>query len=378
MNGPTVPDEAYVPPPDGGEWERSDPRRAGFDPSRLEQAIAFAREHETPWPRDLRAYLESGYFDPPPHNELLGPVAPRGAPNGLLLRRGRIVAAWGDTRQVDMTFSIAKSYLSLLAGIAWADGLIADPDERVGATVRDGGFDGPHNGAITWRHLLQLTSEWEGTLWGKSDVIDRNRDIAVEAQGRRKGEWRDLQPPGSYWEYNDVRVNRLSLALLRRFGRPLPDVFCERIMAPIGASADWGWEGYRNSFVEIDGRMVQSVPGGGHWGGGVFIHAEDQARIGLLMLHRGKWDDRQVVPEEWVRQSAVPCGRNPQYGLLWWLNTGRDRYLGASAESFFAFGAGGNVTWVDPAHDLVAAIRWMDPNSVGAFAGMVTEAVRNG
>lgn len=369
--------DLYVPPPHGGEWERQGAERAGFDPSRLDDALAFARQHETPWPRDLRAHLEAGYFDPPPHNELLGPVAQRGAPSGLLLRHGRIVGAWGNTRQVDMTFSIAKSYLSLLAGIAWADGLIADPDEPVGRTVHDGGFDGPHNGAVTWRHLLQLTSEWEGTLWGKSDVIDRNRDIAVEAQGSRKGDWRDLQPPGTYWEYNDVRVNRLSLALLRRFGRPLPEVFRERIMAPLGASADWRWEGYRNSFVEIDGRMVQSVPGGGHWGGGVFIHAEDQARIGLLMLRCGNWGSRRVVPEEWVRQSTIPCACNPQYGLLWWLNTGQDRYPGASAESFFAFGAGGNVTWIDPAHDLVAAIRWMDPNSVGAFTGMVTAALRS-
>ena len=198
MNGPAVPDDAYVPPPDRCEWEWSDPQHAGFDPNRLDQAIAFAREQETPWPRDLRSYLESGYFDSPPHNELLGPVAPRGGPNGLLLRHGRIVAAWGDTRQVDMTFSIAKSYLSLLAGIAWGDGLIANPDERVGATVHDGGFEGSHNGAITWRQLLQLTSEWDGTLWGKSDVVDRNRDIGVEARGR-KGTWRDLQPPGTYW-----------------------------------------------------------------------------------------------------------------------------------------------------------------------------------
>ena len=366
--------QPYVPPPHGAAWETADPARAGFDPARLAEAVAFARAHETPRPRDLRAHLEAGYFDKPPDNELLGPVAPRGAPNGLLLRGGRIAAAWGDTRQVDMTFSIAKSYLSLLAGLAHAEGLIAELDEPIARTVHDGGFAGAHNGAITWRHLLQLTSEWEGTLFGKSDAIDRNRDIGTEARGL-KGTWRDLQPPGTFWEYNDVRVNRLSLALLRRFGRPLPDVFRERIMAPLGASADWRWEGYRNAFVEIDGRMVQSVPGGGHWGGGVFIHAEDQARIGLLMLRAGAWDGRQVIPAEWVRQSVVPCPQNPQYGLLWWLNTGRQRYREASAESFFAFGAGGNVTWIDPAHDLVGVLRWMDPEAIGAFMGKVMAAL---
>ncbi len=234
----------------------------------LDGAVNFALSHETPWPRDLRAHLESGFFEPPPHNELLGPIHPRGGPNGLILKDGSVVAHWGDTRQMDFTFSVAKSYLSLLAGIAVADGLIAELDEPVGRTVDDGGFDGPHNGAITWRHLLQQTSEWEGTLFGKSDIVDRNRNLAVEGKGR-KGDARPLRPPGTFWEYNDVRVNRLALALLRRFRRPLPEVFAERIMRPIGASSDWSWHGYRTSMVEIDGQMIKSVSGGSHWGGGI-------------------------------------------------------------------------------------------------------------
>jgi CubicO group peptidase (beta-lactamase class C family) len=73
----------------------------------------------------------------------------------------------------------------MLAGIAVMDGLIRDLDEPVGRTVHDGGFDGTHNSAITWRHLLQNTSEWEGSLFGKSDIIDRNRNLAVEGRGAR-------------------------------------------------------------------------------------------------------------------------------------------------------------------------------------------------
>ena len=222
----------------------------------VDGVIDFALSHETPWPRDLRAHLEAGFFEPPPDNELLGSIHPRGGPNGLILRGGSMVAHWGNMRQVDFTFSAAKSYLSLLAGIAVADGLIAELDEPVGRTVDDGGFDGPHNGAITWRHLLQQTSEWEGTLFGKSDIVDRNRNLAVEGKGR-KGDARPLRPPGTFWEYNDVRVNRLALALLRRFRRPLPEVFAERIMRPVGASSDWSWHGYRTSMVEIDGRMIE-------------------------------------------------------------------------------------------------------------------------
>jgi CubicO group peptidase (beta-lactamase class C family) len=340
----------------------------------LDEAIRYALAHETPWPRDLRVHLESGFFEPPPHNEVLGPIRPRGGPNGLVIRGGEVVARWGNTRQVDFSFSVAKSYLSLLAGIAWADGLFREMDEPVRLTVKDGGFEGPHNGAITWRHLLQQTSEWEGTLFGKSDVVDRNRNLALEGK-RRKGDARPLRAPGAFWEYNDIRVNRLSLALLRLFRRPLPEVFAERIMQPIGASSEWSWHGYRTSMVEIDGRMIESVSGGSHWGGGIAIHAEDQTRIGQLMLRRGMWERARLLPERWIEESLRPCALNPNYGLLWWLNTGRTRYPSATEGSFFASGAGGNITWVDPEHDLVAVMRWMDPAAVDRFIGLVLDGL---
>lgn len=352
------------------------PEDEGFDAARLEEAVAFAREHETPWSRDLAAVIAGNYFEPPPWNEVIGPVRARGAPNGLITRHGRLVARWGDTRQVDMTFSVTKSYLSLLAGIAFDRGLLPDPQERVAARVKDGGFESAHNSAITWHHLLQQTSEWQGSLWDKPDLVDRNRNLLTEGKpGNTKGTYRPLRNPGGFWEYNDVRVNRFSLALLRLFRQPLPEVFKDAIMAPIGASESWEWWGYRNSTVEIDGRKMVSVPGGSHWGGGVLIHAEDQARIGLLMLARGRWGGRRLLSEEWIAASATPAALNPQYGYLWWLNTGRGRYKNASPESVFASGAGGNTTWIDPATGIVAVMRWMDPAVTDGFIGRVMAAI---
>jgi CubicO group peptidase (beta-lactamase class C family) len=254
------------------------------------------------------------------------------------------------------------------------DGLIADLDEPVGLTVHDGGFEGPHNGAITWRHLLQNTSEWQGELFGKSDMIDRNRNIGLEGKGR-KGDPRPLRAPGGHWEYNDVRVNRLSLALLRRFRRPLPEVFAERIMRPIGAPDDWSWHGYRTSTVDVEGRAIESVSGGTHWGGGVLIHAEDQARIGLLMLHRGEWNGRRILPAAWIAESLTPCALNASYGLLWWLNTHHGRYKSAPENSFFASGAGGNLTWVAPDQQLVAVMRWIDPTAIDTFIRLIMQAI---
>lgn len=330
-------------------------------------AIAFAQANETKWQRDIAAQLNAGNFEPPPDNEIIGPTAPRGGQSGVILRRGKLVAEWGEPQGVDMTFSVAKSYLSILAGIAVEDGLIASLDEKVGKTVRDGGFDGPHNGAITWRHLLQQTSEWEGTLFGKADQIDRYRSLATEFAGQpgfRKGDARPLQAPGTYWEYNDVRVNRLSLALLHRFGQALPEVFAERVMRPIGASETWFWRGYHNSTVDVNGTPIESVSGGGHWGGGVFISARDQALIGQMMLEEG----RDILPDGWVRESLKPCAIKPDYGLLWWLQKNQPT---SPEGSYFGVGAGGNITWVDPAHALVVVLRWIDTAALDQFITMI-------
>ena len=85
----------------------------------------------------------------------------------------------------------------------------------------------------------------------------------------------------------------MALAALQVWRRPLPDVLREEVMEPIGASSTWRWYGYENSWVEIDGKKVQSVSGGGHWGGGMFINAYDMARFGYLFLRNGKWKDRR-------------------------------------------------------------------------------------
>ncbi len=352
------------PPPHPSPWPAAD---AAPD---LREAVAWAESNETPWPHDIAAHIVRGNFEGPPDNEIIGTVSPRGAPNGLVTRHGEKLAAWGDTRQRDMTFSVAKSYLSICAGLAWADGLLPDLDEPVGERVRHEAFRGPRNGRVTWRHLLTLSSEWEGTLFGKSEVIDRGRNLAAE--GRGKGIERPLAEPGAYWEYNDVRVNALGLALLLLVGRPLPELFAERIMGPIGASADWRWEGYRTSWVALpDGRCVQSVSGGGHWGGGCFIHAEDQARIGLLMLNRGRWQGRELLPAQWVEWSTTPCALNPSYGFLWWLNGPGERSPAAARHAFFGVGAGGNLTWIEPSSGIVAVLRWTDPAAMDGFIARV-------
>lgn len=372
---------SIVPPVDRAPWPRIDSAAGGlFDREGLEKAVAFASAQESPWPRSF--YHPDGRYvgivewnEKGPWSEVAGVVRARGGPAGLVLDRGSIAAEWGDTARADMTFSVAKSYLAILAGLAVGDGLIADLDEPVGRTVEGPWFVSAHNAHITWRHLLQQTSEWDGILWDKSDQVDHYRQVGLGGDNSRKGDLRSRQAPGSHFEYNDVRVNLLALALLQRFRRPLPDVLAERIMGPIGASRDWEWHGYRTSWTDVGDRRVQSVSGGAHWGGGMLISARDQARLGLLVARRGLWKDGQILPSRYVSEMLAPSPANGGYGFLWWLNRGSGRRQGWSEACVSAMGAGTNLIWVDPDRDIVAVVRWIDKAAVTPFLERLAAAI---
>jgi CubicO group peptidase (beta-lactamase class C family) len=347
--------------------------------SRWAETIAFAQAHEVPWPRDPAAdpaRFGVHHEDPPPWNRLHGPLHARGPVSGVVRQGGHEVAAWGEPERADQTFSVAKSYLALLAGIAHADGLLPDRDEPVAARLPGIGFDSAHNRTITWTMLLQQTSEWEGSCLGIPDTVDRWRKVGFDPNPPTgpKGGARPLQAPGSYWEYNDVRINQLSLALLHLFGRPLPEVWRERVMLPLGCSADWRWQGYDDAWVQIAGRRVQSVPGGTHWGAGVSIGARDQALIGELLLRGGAG----IVSADWVRFMFAPCAIAPFYGGLLWLNPEGRSFPGASAGSAFMVGAGGHLVWVEPAHDAVVVARWLDPAHTTGFIQRAARALQGG
>jgi CubicO group peptidase (beta-lactamase class C family) len=284
-----------------------------------------------------------------------------------------------------MTFSVTKSFLSSVVGVAVDRGMIRSVQDSVhrymapvlalgaggaltAATLIEP-FETPHNRRITWEHLLRQTSDWEGTLWGKPEWADRPTGEPSEWATRKRNE------PGAVYEYNDVRVNALALAALNVWRRPLPEVLRDEIMEPIGASTTWRWFGYETSWVEIDGRAVQSVSGGGHWGGGMFISARDQARFGLLTQRRGRWKDRQILSEQWVRMALTPTTAEPTYGFMnWFLNTDRKLLPSAPASAFMHLGNGTNMVYVDPENDLVIVARWIRRDALDGLVQRVLGA----
>jgi CubicO group peptidase (beta-lactamase class C family) len=379
----------YYPSP--AAWEHRSAAQVGLDSTKLAEAIAFAVASEAKAPRDLeQAHYQT--FGREPYGEAIGPFKTRGDQTGIIIRNGYIVAEWGEPDRVDMTFSVTKSFLSTTVGLAYDRGMIRNLKDRVRDYVppiwilsdadrfdrADRGrsslydpFDTPHNRTITWDDMLRQVSDWEGTLWNKPEWADRPSNNPADWRTRAR------VTPGSVYEYNDVRVNALALAALQVWRRPLPQVLREYIMDPIGASNTWRWTGYENSWVLMDGQPVQSVAGGGHWGGGMFISARDMARFGLLTLRRGKWNDRQLLSENWVKMATTPTAAQPTYGFMnWFLNTNKKLLPSAPTTVWVHVGNGTNIIYCDPEHDIVAVVRWIENNSQDGIVKRLLAAVK--
>jgi CubicO group peptidase (beta-lactamase class C family) len=317
--------------------------------------------------------------EPWPH--VMGPVLDRGAPNGVVWVGGREIGRWGDPSRREMAFSIAKSALGTVAGLAFDDGLLPDLDMPVVAQVPLTAFGGDAYGPgvpddpaaarrITWRHLLTQTSEWRGTLF----------DIPwwADPQGKQAPGAPSVSP-GTRFSYNDIRTNLCSLALTHLLGASNAASLGARVLEPLGVEPGWSWHGLDQMRTRVSGsEEVVVTTGGSHWGGGLWLTAEDLAKFGSLHLDGGEWEGRRLLSAEWCRRMLVPTHARRAYGLMWWRNpeagvpmddpgaaplgavAGDDAfYPGAGVRGFAAHGTGEQIVWCDPDRDLVAVVRWV-------------------
>ena len=361
--------------PSKGNWEVKLPSDFNYDSKKIQEAIDFVIENQNNGNKDLRVEILKG-FSTEPYHSIKGPTKKRGETNGLIIKDGYIIASWGDTKRVDMTFSVTKSYLSAVTGIAVDRNLIRSEKDFVSNYVWDKTFDGEKNSLITWEHLLNQSSDWFGNLFGINHWEDRP-DISKSID-----EWRSepQKESGTYYKYNDVRVNVLSYSLLQVFRESLPKVLKKTIMDPIDASDTWRWYGYENSWVNIDGVKTQSVSGGGHNGGGIFISSEDHARFGLLFLNKGMWNGKRIISEEWIKKSISPSETNPEYGYMWWINSklGEDYqttdWKNVPTNIFYGSGFGGNKVIIIPDENMVIVGRWFGSQTESTFIKMILDS----
>jgi len=368
--------------PAANNWEKKTPAFFKIDATKIKEAIQFSTQHESKFPRNARI-TQAMQYAKEPFGDPVGPMMDRGGLSGLIIYKGYIIAEWGDPTIVETCNSVTKSWVSSIVGLALDKGLISSLDDKVynymppiqpyttlmnpnqsPIAIKDfmHPFATPHNKKISWDHLLRQTSDWEGELWGKPDWADRPAENSAEWLTRKRNE------PGTSYKYNDTRVNALALAMTAVWHQPLPDVLRENIMQPIGASNTWSWTGYETSWIVLDGKPVQSVSGGGHFGGGMFINAYDMARFGLLTLHKGNWQGKQLLSSSWFKKATTPTSVNPEYGFMnYFLNTDKKLYPSAPASAYAHLGNGTNIIYVDEVNDLVVVVRWIEGDSIDEF-----------
>ena len=372
------------------QWEHRSPSYFNIDSNKIKEAISFAINHENTLPKN-QWLSQAIQFGKEPFSDPIGPMADRGPAAGIIIYKGYIIAEWGNPSSVEITHSVTKSMVSSVVGLAFDRGIIRSLDDKifrylppieVANTEALPVFQNPiakssfiypfeteHNRKITWEHMLRQSSDWEGVLWGKPDWADRPSDKPAEWTTRPRFE------PGTVYKYNDTRVNALTLATTLVWRKPLPEVLRENIMNPIGASNTWAWTGYKNAWIVMDGKMIQSVSGGGHYGGGMFINAYDMGRFGLLTLRKGNWNGKQLLSEDWIRKATTPGPANAGYGFMnYMLITDRKMYPSAPASAYAHVGNGTNAIYVDSEHDVVVVIRWIEDKSMDGFIKILLSA----
>ena len=379
--------------PSAQEWQVKSPQFFKIDSLKLNEAIQFSIQNETKYPRNPWL-TQAMQFGKEPFSDPVGPMLERGGLSGIIVYKGYIIAQWGDPSKVESCNSVTKSFVSSTIGLAYERGLIRSLEDKVYTYLPPietapfteetknqnpidkksfiFPFDTPHNQKISWDNLLRQTSDWEGTLWGKPDWADRPSDKQDEWLTRKRNE------PGTSYKYNDTRVNALALAATTVWHQSLPEVFRENIMKPIGASNSWTWTGYQNSWIVLDGKLVQSVSGGGHFGGGMFINGYDMARFGLFTLRKGNWQGKQILSADWFKKATTPTNVNPEYGFMnYFLNTQQKMYPSAPASAYAHIGNGTNMIYVDEENDLVVVVRWIENNAIDNFLKKLLASLPN-
>lgn len=241
----------------------------------------------------------------------------------------------GADRQTRQTsFSVAKSFLSTLIGIAIDEGLIGSVTDPVTEYLPELSERDPRFERITLRDLLTMSSGIryeEQSLplpWG--DDVDTYygtdlRDLGLSAT-------QIVRPPGQEWLYNNYNPLLLGLVLERATGTSVSDYMATKLWQPLGAEADATWN------LDSEGSGFEKLESG------LNATPVDYARFGELILHAGEWNGQRIVSPDWVRQATAadvttdPAGH---YQYFWWIDTQRP-------DRFYALGNFGQYIYVAP------------------------------
>lgn len=283
----------------GADWEVATPASQGMDAATLEKA---------------KAWLES-------HN----------SKSGVVIRHGRIVAEWyfagADQHTKFAAYSTSKSLSSMATGLAIADGKLA-LDHTVGKYLPEASPESKR--AVTVKQLLSMTSGVHN-----DSGIGMREDLFSYALKTAPMDYE----PGAKWDYNNTGLSLLSPVFHKATGQQIDEVLKERVFQPIGmTSDDWTWERREGLALPYSGCHTT---------------ARSLGRIGLMVLHHGEWNGKQIVPAAWLKESTgASQDLNPTYGYLWW-NNATGKWKNVPKEAYAALGKWDNNIFIAPSLDLV-------------------------
>lgn len=281
-----------------------------------------------------------------------------------VLQRGREVysAQWNAYRQTDCThiMSATKSIMALLIGIAIDSGMIGSVEDKVLSYFPDYPVKRGEKTIydVTVRHLLTMRAPYKGKgdPWTKVCSSENWTTASLDFLGGKKGITGEFA-------YRTVCLHILSGILYRATGMKTVDFANEYLFRPLGIAEHENY--YAETVEEHKHFTIDKHPRDNVWfsdpqglgtpGYGLCMSADDMARIGQLCLQEGKWDRRQIVSREWIKEMLIPRivesadFRGMSYGYLWWI-------VHPEKNIYAAIGNSGNVIYVDPNRKIVVAV----------------------
>lgn len=244
------------------------------------------------------------------------------------------------------SFSVAKSFVSTLVGIAIEEGAIGSLDDPITAYLPELAERDPRFTEITIRHLLLMSSgmDYQESGWFLFNGDDPLTTYHPDQRSLSLANTRIIGPPGETFRYNKYHPQLLGMILERTTGMSVTAWTQSRLWDPLGMEFDGAWT------------LDSEAAGFEKMEAGLNARPIDFAKLGRLFLHEGEWDGTRIVSADWAatatgvdpadRARGVPGGRT--YGLMWW---GVERPIGTP--DFYAAGDHGQYVYVSPQHRMV-------------------------
>jgi CubicO group peptidase (beta-lactamase class C family) len=339
----------------GDGWQTADPQTSGFDTT----ALCAVLERVAGGATSVHAVVVER------HGRLVAE----------LYQRGKDRSIWSlYAREIDFTptvlhdlRSVSKSVVGVLVGIARQQGKIDIAASPLAYYPSYADLRSPERDAITLEHLLSMSSglEWNESVTSYGTLANDETRLYWDWKPYRYVLSRPIvAKPGTRFNYNGGGTAVLADIVVRTTGTPLRDFARAALFEPLGIH-EWEW-------VADPWRRPLAFAG-------LRMRPRDLAKIGRLVLARGQWQGRHVVPADWVAESLRPhiaTGNGLGYGYQWW--TGTVAWEGRMLEWSAGFGNGGQRLFVVPTLDLTVVItagEYNDPQIGRAVREIFTQII---